>query len=361
VDSYAVVAGLALLLGGAPLHAAPSSTPPLTVSLTGCPSAPISASAFVSAIALELGLRERPRFSRSSALAEISVQVDCAAKASIRIHIDGQSEQRDVRIDDVPVADRARVLALVVAELVRSSAANTTAAPEKNEEGASAIPAEPRGPTNAERPTGSSKPPPKRGAPAASEGARRLGRRSSDTRATDPEHAQSDARADPRPARAVRPWISAWTHVFSGAANALYGGGAGLRWHRSSLQVELGFASAERTTGSITAGVATTRYRHSLHLLGSGTVGLEAAASAAAGATWAVGESQTPGVVVRRALSPYADARLELALEFRLAGSITPELGVYSGAAHGLLATQNGEEVLSSGGWLLGTSIGSTF
>lgn len=360
MDNYAVVAGLALLLGSAPLRAAPSSSPPLTVSLTGCPSAPISASAFVSALALELDLREHPR-PESAALASISIQVDCAAKASIRIRIDGQSEQRDVRIDDVPVAGRPRVLALVVAELVRSSAANTAPASDRDDESASAVPAAPRGSPDSERPNGSSEHAPKPGAPAASGGARRLGRRTSDARAADAGNARSEATAGPRTARAVRPWISAWTHVLSGTANALYGGGAGLRWHRSRLQVELGFASAERTSGSITAGVATTRYRHSLHLLGSGTVGLEAAASAAAGVTWAVGESQTPGVVVRRALGPYADARLELALEIRLAGPIHPELGVYSGAAHGLLATHNREEVLSSGGWLLGTSVGSTF
>jgi hypothetical protein len=85
------------------------------------------------------------------------------------------------------------------------------------------------------------------------------------------------------------------------------------------------------------------------------------AGSAAAGVTWATGESQTPGVVVRRVLIPYADARISLALGLWLAERVAPELEIYSGGAVGLLATNAGQDVLSSGGWLLGTSIGSTF
>jgi hypothetical protein len=65
--------------------------------------------------------------------------------------------------------------------------------------------------------------------------------------------------------------------------------------------------------------------------------------------------------VVRRVLIPYADARLSLALGLRVAERVTTELELYSGGAMGLLATNSGQGVLSSGGWLLGTSIGSTF
>jgi hypothetical protein len=148
--------------------------------------------------------------------------------------------------------------------------------------------------------------------------------------------------------------------VSSGAANAIYGGAAGVNWHRSRVQLEVGLAYAERALGSVTTGLAAGRYRQFVPLTG-GRFRVSVAGSAAAGVTWATGESQTPGVVVRRVLIPYADARISLALGLWLAEHVAPELEIYSGGAVGLLATNAGQDVLSSGGWLLGTSIGSTF
>jgi hypothetical protein len=190
-------------------------------------------------------------------------------------------------------------------------------------------------------------------------------------RAPGNEHARAvpaeAERADAPPQVAVppgsgpKPSIGAWMHLSSRADNAIYGGAGGIDWRKSRVQVELGFAYGERARGSITSGLAAARYRHCLQLTGSGSVALKAGLSSAAGVTWAIGESRVPGVVVRRALFPYADARVELSLELWPAASVSPELAVYSGGAAGLLSTDAGQGVLSSGGWLLGAGIGSTF
>jgi hypothetical protein len=300
--------------------------------------------AFLSAIQLELNLSRRPNLSRSDAAAAISVSVDCDGRASIRVRVGGTSDEREVRVDDVAVADHSRVLALVVAELVRSGAQNA-AEPTQNDE-----------PTSA-----ALEPPPRhRGGPAASH----LGkpsRRAEETDESASEGSSREASASLPRANRLAPWVCAWSQLSAGAANAIYGGAAGVNWRRSRVQLEVGLAYAERARGSVSSGLAAARYRHFMPLTGGGRVRLAAALSSAAGVTWATGDSQTPGVVVRRVLIPYADARASLSLELWLSERVTPELEVYSGGAVGLLATNAGQAVLSSGGWLLGTSIGSTF
>jgi hypothetical protein len=321
VDKYPVAVGLALLLGDGRVLAA--SPEPLTVSLTECPRAPVGATAFLAALELELDPSQRPMVSRNEARAGIAVRVDCDGRVSIRI--DATEERREIRVDDVPAADRPRVIALVVAELVRTGAPRASSRPDPQDERASASPTQS---LNANGAAPDVEPKPSLGPPLRD---------------------------------SLRPWIGAWAHASVGAANGIYGGAAGIDWHRSRFQVELGLAYAERARGSITAGLAAGRYRHSLRLVGGSKLALNAALSGALGVTWATGASQTPGVVVRRVLSPYADGRVELALRLWLAERILPELGVYSGGAAGLLATNQGQDVLSSGGWLLGIGIGSTF
>jgi hypothetical protein len=313
LDKYTVALGLALLLSGSRLRAAPPE--PLTVSLTECPTAPVGVTALLSAIQLELDPNQRPILSRSEARAAIAVRVDCGGKVSIRI--DSSEEQREVEVDDVPPADRPRAIALVVAELVRTGGQNGASPPHARDERATVVARENTVPL-----------------------------------AASPGVPVEDG---------LKPWICAWTHMSSGAANAIYGGAAGIGWHRSRVQLEFGLTYAERARGNITAGLAAARYRHSIRLVGKRKLTLNAALSSAAGVTWAIGASETPGVVVRRVLSPYADARVEVALELRLADRIRPEFGIYSGGAVGLLATDVGRDVLSSGGWLLGTGVGSTF
>jgi hypothetical protein len=344
VDQYSVAIGFALLLGVARVQAAPSEAEPLTVSLSGCPTSPVSATALVSAIELELSLRRRPILSHGDAPAAISVRVDCGGRASIRVRLAGTEHQRHVRVDDVPAADRPRILALVVAELVRSGPDN--AAISSGVRDTDAVPAEPTAATDSPRPA------------AADETVQRPAKRAPSEGTSRPD---SGSLAVETRRNDLRLWMCAWSHLSSGASNAMSGGAAGIQWHRSRLQTELGFASVERPRGRITSGVGAMRYRYSAPLLGAERWGFNAALSSSAGVTWAIGESEVPGVVVRRALSPYADARVELALELWLTERIAAELDIYSGGALGLLATDLEEGVLSSGGWLLGASIGSSF
>lgn len=321
------VLGLALLLWGAEVRASPTGGETLTVSLTGCPSAPVDVNEFLSAVELELDLNERPRLSQGELPAAIAIRVDCRGRASIRVRIRDTTDAREVRIDDVPIADRPRVLALVVAELVRSGAPRATTAANPSERRAGGAPAKPN---------------------------------TSEPGVTGGSDVQDQSRALPL-GDGMKPSIGGWAHMSSRAGNALYGGAAGIDWRRSRARVEVGFAYAERARGSITSGLAAARYRHAARLIENASVGLSAALSSAAGVTWAIGDSRVPGVVVRRALFPYADVRVELALELWPAGRVTPELALYSGGAVGLLSTNAGERVLSSGGWLLGAGIGAAF
>jgi hypothetical protein len=361
VDRYPLAIALALVLGSARGRAAPSDEEPLTVSLTECPSAPIGASAFLSAIQLELNLRRRPNLSRSDAAPAISVSVDCGGRASISVRIGGTNDEREVRVDDVAVADHPRVLALVVAELVRSGAQKDRPEPDQKQESTGALPAEP-GQTSAGEAAATPAPVPRRRGRAAASNRGKPALEAAETHQVASEGPSREGSAGlPRTGGSLAPWVGAWAHVSSGAANAIYGGAAGVDWHRSRVQLEVGLAYAERARGSVSSGLAAARYRHFMPLTEGGRFRLRAALSSAAGVTWATGDSQTPGVVVRRVLIPYADARVSLALELWLAERVTPELEVYSGGAVGLLATNAGQGVLSSGGWLLGTSIGSTF
>jgi hypothetical protein len=362
VDKRSVAAALALLLAGARVRAAPSEPRPLTVSLRECPTEPVAATAFLSAIELELDLDQRPIYSRTEASAAIAVRVDCSGRASIRVHVGGTRDRREFRVDDVPAVDRPRVLALAIAELVRNGAEDAANVPDRLDEPANAArlkeskkPSAPARSARSDDRARSRRPetPPDRGGKAARNAAA-----AQEPTSGDPS---LEPRVDSALEDSLKPWVSASIHASLGAANAIYGGAAGIDWDRSRVQLEFGFAYAARARGDITSGLAAARYRHSMLLAGTGKLALKAALSSAAGVTWAIGDSRTPGVVVRRALFPYADARVALALKLRIAERMAPELDVYTGGAMGLLATNVGEDVLSSGGWLFGTSVGSTF
>ena len=360
MDRYPLAIALALLLASARVRAAPPDEDPLTVSLTGWESAPIGVPAFLSAIQLELELRKRPILSHSGASPAISVRVDCGGRAFIHVRVGSANDQREVRVDDVAVADHPRVLALVVAELVRSGAQDAAPALDQEHEPTGPLPLEMRQ-TSERKSAAALSPVPRHRSGRAASNRGKPALDAAKAREGASEGASSQASAGLPRTGSLTPWVCAWTQVSSGAANAIYGGAAGVNWQRSRVQLELGFAYAERARGSVTSGLAAARYRHFMPLAGGGRFRAGAAVSSAAGVTWATGESQTPGVVVRRVLIPYADARLSLALGLRLAERVTTELEVYSGGAMGLLATNAGQGVLSSGGWLLGAGIGSTF
>jgi hypothetical protein len=357
---WLVAFGLTVLPHGARAEGGAIALAPLTVAVTECPSAPLGAAAFLSAIEVELDLEERPTLAQPSDPAAISVSVDCLGKASIRIRKGTTQEERRVSLSDVPASVRPRVLALVVAELVRSDGEDAPNEPE-SEEGAAGHSTE-HVPTPSDGPGVSGAAPPPRGAaPHDAEDAKLSARDPAETSDTGVGNGWLDfpfaAPGDDRP----RGWLCAWAQVMSPTGNPIYGGAGGIDWHRARIQVEVGLAHERRARGSITSGLAAARYRHFAPPLLRGTPTVKASLSSALGVTWALGDSRTPGVIVRRVLQPYADARLELALQLELAEHAALELNVYTGGAVGLVATDAGQGVLSSGGWLLGTSVGSTF
>src|SRR5688500_4877169 len=117
--SAVLLVALAALLSTARVRGAPPTGQPLSVAITECSTMPIGATEFLSALEVELELLQRPVLTRVDAPAAITVGIDCSGRARIRTAIDGSKERR-IRLDDIPVRDRARALALVVAELLRS-------------------------------------------------------------------------------------------------------------------------------------------------------------------------------------------------------------------------------------------------
>jgi hypothetical protein len=336
----------ALLLSTARVRGAPPDGQPLSVAITECSTMPIGATEFLSALEVELELPRRPLLTRVDAPAAITVGIDCSGRAWIRTTVNGTKERR-IRLDDVPVRDRARALALVVAELLRSG---TGLAGRTHDADGS----RPR-PQHADDLKAADP-----GGPPAAEGSR-ADRRSRDAFERDRGNPSKGSDTANREGDGLKLWVAASIRRSLDVGNATFSGGAGMDWRRSRLLAEVGFAHAERPRGRITSGIGDVRYRHAVRLTRAGILAFDAALSAAAGVCWAEGDSEVVGVVVRRVLSPYADARLELSLDVELAARIAPEIGVYAGRAAGLLATDAGRSVLSSGGWFLGTTIGSTF
>jgi hypothetical protein len=334
----------AALLSTTRVCGAPPAEQPLSVAINECSTMPIGATEFLAALEVELELLQRPVLTRVDAAAAITVSIDCGGTARIRTTIGGTKDRR-IRLDDVPVRDRARALALVVAELLRSG--NRIDPGTENADGSSSRQAER---AKAADRVGSA-------ISAVSPG----NRRSRDASERDLDALPEGSDAADRRGEGLKPWVAVSIRRSLDVANLTLGGSAGLDFRRSRVLAEVGLAHANRARGRITSGIGDVRYRHAVPLTQTGTLAFDAALSAAAGVCWAEGDSEVVGVVVRRVLAPYADVRLELSLELRLAARIAPELGLYAGRAAGLLATDRGEGVLSSGGWFLGTSVGSTF
>ena len=140
-----------------------------------------------------------------------------------------------------------------------------------------------------------------------------------------------------------------------------YGGSLGLDFRLFRLAAEALFSRETRARGAISSGVVALRVARGVPFVRGGPFELQAALSAAIGATWAVGQSEVVGTVVRDVLMPYGDARLGLLTVVHADTNLEPELELYAGRAAGILARADGEPTQATGGWFAGVEAGLSF
>jgi hypothetical protein len=345
------------LLGAGAVNAAENARAPLDVAFQDCDSEPIGEPAFFQALGLELDQElevHSPRSGAEGPTPNIDVKFRCDGLALIRIQLETSSTQRRVRFSDVAKAERARALALVVAELYRSGSQSPSPADSNDRafpDPAEAAPAA-KAPDAAAAVENASPPsaPPKR---AATNG--------NDATPSAPSDAGVAGRAPKRPSTRPRIRAAATLRTSIAEEGTHYGGGLGVDFHFLRLGAETLFSRETRARGAISTGIAAVRVARGVSLLHAGAFELQGALSAAIGATWAVGDSSVVGSVVRDVLLPYGDARLGLLLLVHAESDLEPELELYAGRAAGILARADGETTQETGGWFAGVEAGLSF
>jgi hypothetical protein len=359
VGKQPLIALLATLLVASVARAAEPMRGPVEVAFQDCDTDPIGEPSFLQALGLELDQdldKYSPRPGAEASSPKIDVKFRCDGLALIRIQLEGNSSQRRVRFSDVARAERARALALVVAELYRSGSqgnpppaeGSDKAFPESGDTASAAKP--PEKPAAPEVSAQASAPPPG------------LPRASSNGSANAPPDAGVDAqehgaRSKTRP----RVRVAATLRTSLGEVGTHYGGSLGLDFHLFRLAAETLFSRETRSRGAISSGVAAVRVARGLTFAHAGPFELEATLSAAIGATWAVGHSDVVGTVVRDVLMPYGDARLGLLTVVHADSELEPEMELYAGRAAGILARADGESTQATGGWFAGVEAGISF
>ena len=95
----------------------------MAMSTADCADEPLGKVAFLRALALELGRAQLREGNTDSA--QIVVSYQCDGSARVRLRMAGDLErERELRLDDVAQRERARTLALAVAELGRGGDAS---------------------------------------------------------------------------------------------------------------------------------------------------------------------------------------------------------------------------------------------
>lgn len=303
-----LIALLIVCFAGTARATAPVDTPPGVV-FEDCQDAPLGTAAFLRALGVELG--NSPSSASDREAPRIAVRFGCNGVATIRITVGQSSEERDVRLDDVPAAERPRALALVIAELFQSRAHITS------------DPAPPAAIPNIALPR-----------PVSPDAAN----------AAAPHNANNTARYS----------FGAGARLSVGVGNASYGGHFGIGRGRYRVQADAWFSHARVSRGSIDAGLAALRLRRAVPLFVSPTLEVELAVSGALGATWALGASDVPGTLVKRALVPYADGRAGAAVMLSPRADFASGFELYGGRAAGLVSRADGEATLGIGGWFVG-------
>lgn len=327
-----VILALALLFVPSLAKALEASQSGVSVDFRDCAKNPVGRSVFFSALALELPPAEHGP-------TEIDVSLACDDIAEIRIRVGAVERARAVSFDDVPSDQRARALALVVAELFRSAADEIGGTTHNDAAAAGTTPG-----AAAAVKAGKATPPPaaaNRGAPpvvAAESGSASAARVSS-------------------AARGLRAVMGASLRVVP--HGPLWGLDGGIEHGPLCAQAEVWLARSVVERGSITSGIAALRAGPRLAFLRAGRVTSAFGVSVGGGVTWSVGASTIPGTFVQEVLKPYVDARLELMTSIDVSEQLKPDISLFAGRASGINAESDGQIEQSTGGWFAGLRLGA--
>jgi len=355
--------GLTLVLAATLLaRSAPAETPRTDVRLVieDCVPGVLNLRQAYAAAALELGLGDTSSTSTTEpGHVELSAVLACdhGVKARLTLKTTDQSAARSVPLDDVRSKDRARVLALALAELVRAEWRWVTTgksaeaeSPPGDERHSTAEPARQTEPTPspaaAAAGTGAPKqplsPPTPTNAPRQAAGDR-----------GPPRDAATDQSQDQDLALEV---LGRARELFEGPTFA-YGAAAGTRFRRWSAGVEALFGRTRGKLGTASDGFADARVGYELVRAARGRWLFGVEPGVAGGVTWLAGTAETPAVKVSNATALYADARLSFRAEFR-APALDPTLSLEAGRALGFAAQENRTTIAVTGGWFAGGALG---
>lgn len=312
---HALIAAAAISLIARSALAEGSALRP-SVGFRDCATDSIGEASFLQALALELDVRSL-RANERDQDARIDVHFYCDASALIRIGRNADAIERRVRFDDVSRPQRARAVALVVAELFRTQGAAFSTA--------------------------------EASAPAVS---------------TTPQLDRDRAR-DARTAAAggARPLfrVGAAARAAVGGPGNLFGGNVGANFGFIYLQGDLLLGRRTVRSGTIGSGVAALRAGRTFALVPPRRLELRGGASLAAGGTWAVGDSRDARTIAQEVILPYVDFRLEVVGCLRASPAFEPDVVLYAGRAAGILARADSQETHATGGWFAGAEVGVRF
>jgi hypothetical protein len=282
--------------------------------------------------------------------AELLVTLHCerGLRATLKLRASGErsSASRVVPLDDATEKDRSRVLALAVAEFVRSewgelaSSAATAASPASPAANAPTAPGS-AAPSTQEAPSVD-----KTASPAYKPASEHSSSR--DTGADRAERAPATG-ATFEAAGRLR-WFAAYPR------GIMLGGGGGLRLGRWSADAEAVFGNNTAELGSASFGLAAGVVGFEALRLEAGRAHVALVPAAALGATWVTGTTTHSQVEVANQTNVYLDGRLSLRGELRLQSFSIGAL-LDAGRAGGIAALEHGQTIGATGGWFLGTAI----
>jgi hypothetical protein len=347
---------LGLVLSSAERASAEELPDSILLHIDDCPVATLKLADAYAAARLELGQvgvgRIQVDGDERAARADLTVRMRCESGIQATLRLRPRAERstasRVISLDDASAKDRPRVLALALAELVRSDWSELVSAAEAQSPPAgNSTPSPPAAAASAASPSGTHRVGDTRASHSSAEGHESRPADADDAeRANVPDTpAQLRLRAD-----AIVRWFTAYPGVTFGAA-------FGVDRSRFSAGVEgaIGRHSTERGTASYGFGAAAV----GLQLLRSewGRARFALGPKVALGGTWATGKSALSNVVVESEGQFYADARLEAAASAHFS-SLEPGVRVEAGRATGIAITDRGSVIGATGGWFLGGALG---
>ncbi len=325
-------ARLAVLLSAAAAAAAALLAPVaraegvrLPFAFTDCAESPLGGAELLSALRLESA-----RLLSDSAVRIVEVRYHCDGHAQVRIDTLDEVILRDLFVQDAPLSERTRALALALAELTRGLQRPDPPVPQA-----------PHRPLDDEP---------------------SLDDESSLDDETPHDDDTSPSRRRSSPKNAL---VGLALRAPLGSPTPLFGATAAHRWQRwsaggSLLGARRDADASRRLLGSVTALMVGAQVGYRIGELILTPVHLELELVAGAGVVHVSGSAHG-AVIARDVYKPYGEAHLSVLLRLATEEAIAPFLSLDGGRSSGVVAEAAGREVLRTGGWFAGIALGLNY